>query len=74
MAGSALKLLLKEDARPQARLRSALMEGGAGRTLREMTPLEVAKMRLAEETTLSEAERERYGKMVEEVIAEEMAQ
>lgn len=74
VAGSALKLLLKEDLRPQVRLRSALMEGGAGRTLREMTPLEVAKMRLAEETKLSEAERERYGKMVEEVIAEEMAQ
>lgn len=72
--GSALKLLLKEDARPQVRLRSALMDGGVGRTLREMTPLEVAKMRLAEETTLSEAERERYGKMVEEVIAEEVAQ
>ena len=56
------------------RLRSALMDGVVGRTLREMTPLEVAKMRLAEETTLSEAERERYGKMVEEVIAEEVAQ
>ena len=72
--GSALKLLLKEDARRQTRQGSALMEAGEGRSLREMTPLEVAKMRLSEETTLSADERERYCKMVEEVIAEEVAQ
>ncbi|MGN0886216.1 MAG: exonuclease subunit SbcD [Candidatus Spyradenecus sp.] len=72
--GSSLKLLLKEDVREQTWRRSALLAARAGRTLREMTPLEVAKMRLAEETTLSEAERERYCKMVEAVIGEEMAQ
>lgn len=67
--GSGVRILLKENARPHAQPGSGLA-AASEKTLSAMTPLEVATLRINEESDLTEEERSTYVSMVEKVIGE----
>lgn len=66
VSGTGIRVLLKENARPRAAAGSGL-KAAAERTLAAMTPIEVAELRINEESDLSEEERAAYVQMVREV-------
>lgn len=65
--GSGVRILLKENARPRVNPGSGLA-AASEKTLSAMTPLEVATLRINEESDLTPEERDEYVKMVEKVI------
>ena len=67
--GTGIRLLLKENARPHAPLGAGLA-AAPEQQLSAMSPLQVATLRINEETDLSQEEREGYIQMVEKVIGE----
>lgn len=67
--GTGIRVLLKENARPHAVVGTGLA-AASERELSAMTPLEVATLRINEETDLSQEERDGYVKMVEKVVEE----
>lgn len=62
-----IRVLVKENARPHAVVGSGIA-AASEKTLSAMTPLEVATLRINEETDLTEEERAEYMAMVKEAI------
>ena len=67
--GTGIRVLHKENARPRAAVGSGL-SAASERALSAMTPMEVAALRINEETDLSREERDGYVRMVEKVVGE----
>ena len=67
--GTGIRVLLKENARPHVVIGTGLA-AASEKELSAMTPMEVATLRINEETDLSQEERDGYVKMVEKVIGE----
>ena len=62
-----IRILVKENARPRAAVGSGIA-AASEKTLSVMTPLEVATLRINEESDLTEEERAEYVAMVREAI------
>lgn len=67
--GTGIMVLLKENARPRANSGSGIASASE-KTLSAMTPMEVATLRINEESDLTDEERGEYVKMVESVMGE----
>jgi len=67
--GTGIRVLLKENARPRVKAGSGIA-AAAEKSLSALTPLEVATLRINEESDLGAEERAEYVKMVQSVIGE----
>ena len=67
--GTSIRVLHKENARPHAVVGSGLA-AASEMELSAMTPMQVASLRINEETDLSQEERDGYIKMVEKIVGE----
>ena len=68
LAGSPITILLKEDGRPKAKAGEGIRRVSRDQSLRAMTPLEIAELRIGEESHLTEEERATYSRMVSQLI------
>lgn len=68
VADSPLTILLKEDGRDKAKPGAGIRSVSKDQSLRSMTPLEIAELRIGEESHLTTEERATYSRMVSQLI------